>query len=193
MKFFKRIIYPFAPILFLAFTILLIKLGEFKIKPDQNKIKHFNSFTYQGTEKSWDETGKLTFTIKSPLMKNEVPSNNNYYKTPHAQVYSDDGSIWTITADRGINMKKDNEIILIGHVNLHRPATQTKPETTIKTSKVNYNTLSAMAFCPNPTTIIQPTLTFKADNATLDVKNNAITKSTNMHLITQPASKEKNR
>ena len=189
MKRIKPLVYPLSPIIFFALTVLLIKVGEFKINP-HNTHTHFNNYTYNGTEKTWNETGKLEITIKSPLIRNETPTEISYYNQPVAQIFSDDGSLWTITADKGANIKKEHKITLNGHVHLHRPATKTKPETTVKTNTMNYNTLTRMAFCPEPTTIIQPNITITSDSATINVKQNTITNGTNMNVISHQATQK---
>lgn len=184
MKTLKSFLYPFTPIIFFALTLLLIKLGEFKIKP-QNTRTHYNSYTYNGTEESWDQSGALEITIHSPLIKNETPNNLSYYRLPRAHIFSEDGSVWTLTANRGVFARKDHRITFIGKVRLHRPATDSKPDTTLKTRTANYNTLTRMAYCPEPTTVIQPKLTITMDDASIDVKNNTITNGKNMRIISE--------
>jgi LPS export ABC transporter protein LptC len=178
----KKILASTSPFILLAIIMLLVKTGEFKLTKTNNNGSYNDMYMHNAHITIYDKLGHLAEKIQTPLLKHKTPDDIDELNQPQSKIFNTDGSIWNVTSDHGKTNTKTNITILTGHVIMHRPATQTKPDTVIKTNKVIYNANTKMAYCPEHVKVIQPNQISQADSAVINTKTHEIT-GKKMHTV----------
>lgn len=184
-------LYIGASLVLLLLTSLYYFFTDALLPHSRTNDNQADQYGYGIKMKKFNEMGVLIESLTAATMVHYPKNDTTYYTSPIIILTPPKKSIWHLSAKYGKDNNKDSILTLWSHVVIFQPATQTKPETKILTSRMHYNQKSRIAYSKQPTTIIRPNSVTHGVGVNINFNTDTYQLLSDTNITYTPTTKEK--
>jgi lipopolysaccharide export system protein LptC len=128
----------------------------------QSDPKEADSFMQDVVAVIFNKEGKPALKLEAPHMIHYPENDSTLISTPHVTIYRQTPKPWYVDAEHAKTNHGINEIVFWSHVNIHHPADQENPKTSLKTATLTIHPDQKTAVTDQPIIFNQPDTTIHA-------------------------------